>query len=77
MISLVYFPFVNESALLLPRQEKGSKISQSPSPALGEGFRVRGVGIVAHRVIYIWMSKSKGAKRKGMAMATALSKDFA
>ncbi|MEX0268755.1 hypothetical protein AB3R30_06425 [Leptolyngbyaceae cyanobacterium UHCC 1019] len=23
---------------------------QSPSPALGEGFRVREVGIVAHRV---------------------------
>ena len=35
---------------LLPEREKGSKsrLDQSPSPALGEGFRVRGFRKAAH-----------------------------
>ena len=35
---------------LLPLWEKGARVDQSTSPALGDGFRVRGFGKVVHCV---------------------------
>jgi hypothetical protein len=49
-------PDVQIKSALIPNpfsqgRRRGARISQSPSPALGEGFRVREIGKVAHQVI--------------------------
>jgi hypothetical protein len=40
---------------------RGARVAQSPSPSVGEGFRVRGFGKVAHRVKFHQKNLSGGS----------------